>query len=202
MNAPNIEDILQRLHILQSELETEIEKVLSEKRELFQYTLERGRVRFEQSVIALQRKHKQGTWNYILNARLSHLLSAPVVYSLIVPFIFLDAVISFYQHVCFRIYGIERVPRAPYFVIDRQKLAYLNFIEKFNCVYCDYGNGLIEYAREITARTEQYWCPIKHARRSPDPHRLVDKFVDYGDVKAYKDQLQDIRKEVATLKHN
>ncbi len=202
MNAPNIDDILERLHDLQNELETEIENVLSEKRELFQYTLERGRVRFEQGVIAFQRKHKQRSWNYILNARLSHLLSAPIIYSLIIPFVLLDAFISFYQHVCFRIYGIERVRRSDYFVIDRQKLAYLNFIEKFHCVYCDYGNGLIEYAREITARTEQYWCPIKHARRTPDPHRLVEKYVDYGDVEAYKNQLQNIRDDVATLKNS
>ena len=202
MRAPHIDDILERLHTLQTELETEIEKVLKEKRELFQYTLEKGRVRFEQGVLALQRKHKQGSWSYISNARLSHLMSAPIVYSLIVPFVLLDVMISFYQQVCFRVYSIERVSRSDYFIWDRRKLAYLNLVEKLNCMYCAYGNGLIEYAREIIARTEQYWCPLKHARRSPDPHRLVENFLDYGDVEAYKDQLQGVREEITTLKKN
>jgi hypothetical protein len=43
---------------------------------------------------------------------------------------------------------------------DRRKLAYLNAIEKLNC---DYANGILTYAREIASRTEQFWCPIKHA---------------------------------------
>ncbi|TNF34624.1 MAG: hypothetical protein EP315_06995, partial [Gammaproteobacteria bacterium] len=70
---------------------------------------------------------------------------------------------------------------------------------KFNCVYCGYSNGLIEYIREITARTEQYWCPIKHAQRTPDPHRFSDRFVDYGDAEAYKSRLEELRKQLSEL---
>ena len=40
-------------------------------------------------------------------------------------------------------------------VIDRYALSYLNVIEKLNCVYCEYVNGLIAYVQEIAARTEQ-----------------------------------------------
>ncbi len=80
-------------------------------------------------------------------------------------------------------------------VIDRQYLAYLNVIEKFNCVYCGYGNGLIEFAREVIARTEQYWCPIKHAQRTLDPHKRTQKFVDYGDVDAWLKNLEALRKD-------
>lgn len=46
-------------------------------------------------------------------------------------------------------------------MLDRHKLSYLNSIEKFNGVYCGCANGLIAYVREITARTEQYWCPVR-----------------------------------------
>jgi hypothetical protein len=28
-----------------------------------------------------------------------------------------------------------------------------------------YANGVFAYVREVGSRTEQYWCPIKHARR-------------------------------------
>lgn len=34
-------------------------------------------------------------------------------------------------------------------------------MEKVNCVYCSYFNGLMSYLREIAGRTEQYWCPIR-----------------------------------------
>jgi hypothetical protein len=55
-------------------------------------------------------------------------------------------------------------------VIDRHRLGYLNPVQKLNCVFCGYGNGVIAYAREITARTEQYWCPIKHALKVKGSH--------------------------------
>ncbi len=196
MHDSRLDDFLNRLHTLQLELEEEIERVLVEKRRLFRYSLERGRVRFEQGMQTLHRHHKVGLWAWLRAARLGHLLTAPVIYSLIIPFFLLDIMVTFYQHVCFRAYAIPRVRRTDYIVIDRQQLAYLNAIEKFNCCYCGYVNGLIEYVREVSAQTEKYWCPIKHARRTPDPHRLVEGFVDYGDVDAFKARLKDLQKEI------
>jgi hypothetical protein len=110
----------------------------------------------------------------------------------IIPFLVLDLAVTIYQQVCFRIYHIPLVRRSDYLILDRHHLAYLNAIERFNCLYCGYSNGLIEYVREVAARTEQYWCPVKHALRSPDPHRLVDRFVDYGDIEAYQTRLDAI----------
>jgi len=37
-------------------------------------------------------------------------------------------------------------------------------MDKFNCVYCGYVNGWINYIQEIAARTEKYWCAIKHEK--------------------------------------
>ena len=105
----------------------------------------------------------------------------------------LDVWFTVYQLICFPIYGIPRVPRARYFVIDRHHLAYLNGIEKLNCVYCGYANGLLAYAREIAGRTEQYWCPIKHAARLRAAHSRYHLFVDYGDAEGYHDQLPRLR---------
>ena len=101
------------------------------------------------------------------------LLTAPVIYSLIVPLAILDLWTTVYQWVCFYVYGIDRVPRRAHFVIDRHKLSYLNAIEKANCTFCSYATGLIAYVREVAARTEQYWGPIKHARALPTPMRAI-----------------------------
>ena len=186
MHGSPIDDFLNRLHALEAELETEFDRLLKEKRRLFQYTLEQGRVRFEQGMRTLHRHQREGLWAYLRTARLSWTARACRARPNVLPFVVLDIMVTLYQHVCFRVYDIPRVARAEYFVIDRHHLAYLNAIEKFNCIYCGYANGLIEYVREISARTEAYWCPIRHTRRSPDPHQLVEQFVDYGDADAYK----------------
>jgi len=200
MQKSTIDDILERLKTLEAELETEIDQLLSEKRELFRYTVDKGKVRFEQGIKILQRHQRTGLLNYIFATHLGHLLTAPITYSVFIPLVMLDIMSTFYQQVCFRIYGIPLVIRSKYIIIDRQHLAYLNIIEKINCVYCGYSNGLIEYVREISAKTEQYWCPIKHAQRSPDPHKQVNNFIDYGDAENYKSRLREIREEIRNLK--
>lgn len=193
MNKSTLDEILDRMHELQLELEAEIDALLREKRRQFRYSLKKGKVRFEYGMKALQRGRRISVWNYVKAARLGHVLTAPVIYGLIVPLLLLDILITLYQQICFRVYGIERVRRSEYIIIDRGHLAYLNAIEKLNCLYCGYANGLIEYVREIGARTEHYWCPIKHARRSPEPHRLTKEFVDYGDADAYRERLRRLR---------
>jgi hypothetical protein len=202
MQTPHLEEILQRLQILENELELEIERLLTQKRQLFHYRLVRGKVRFEQGIKALQKSRRTGLWHYLRTTPISHLLSAPLVYGILVPLVFLDIIVTLYQHICFRIYHIPLVKRSDYLILDRHHLAYLNMIEKLNCVYCGYSNGMIEYVREVAARTEQYWCPIKHAQRSPDPHRLADKFVDYADIEAYQEKLASLRRALADLPAN
>ncbi len=202
MASNTIDDLLERLRELQAELEEEVDSILKEKSKQFQYSLEQGKVRFEKGMKTLQSYQKVGVIKYLGSARLGHLFTAPVIYSLLPAFVLMDMMVSLYQQICFRVYGIPLVVRKKYIVVDRQALAYLNVIEKVNCVYCGYCNGLIEYIREVAARTEQYWCPIKHARRSPDPHHLVDNFLDYGDAQAYKDRLLKLQNELENLKNN
>jgi hypothetical protein len=112
---------------------------------------------------------------------------------MVVPLALLDLFLTLYQAACFPVYGIAKVRRADYLIFDRSQLAYLNAIEKLNCAYCSYANGLIGYLREIAGRTEQYWCPIKHARRVVAAHRHYAQFVDYGDAEAYQRALPDLR---------
>jgi len=73
--------------------------------------------------------------------------------------------------------------------------SYLNLIEKFNCFYCAYGNGVAAYTREVAARTEQYWCPIKHARRIRAAHDRYPKFFDHGDAEAFRQGLSRLRRQ-------
>ncbi len=201
MPKPNIDEILERLKSLENELTQTWDQILQEKRELFHYTLKEGKIQFEKSIEALQKREKTGLLKYLINAHLGHILTAPIIYSLFLPFAILDLMVSFYQHTCFRVYGIPLVDRKKYIIIDRQYLAYLNIIEKINCIYCGYGNGVIEFVREVSSRTEQYWCPIKHAQRTPDPHHRVHKFVDYGDAEDYHEKLKQLREDIKNLQN-
>jgi hypothetical protein len=134
--------------------------------------------------------------SYLLESRPLNLLAAPIIYSMIVPIALLDAWISLYQWICFPLFGVRRVQRRDYIIVDRHKLTYLNGIEKLNCVYCGYANGVFAYAREITSRTETYWCPIKHGRRTRDAHAHYQHFAAYGDGTAYKRRLSALRRSL------
>jgi hypothetical protein len=138
---------------------------------------------------------------FLRQARPIHFLLIPVIYSLIVPLALLDAWMTLYQWSCFPAYGIPRLRRGAYFVMDRRKLAYLNAIEKMHCTYCSYAVGLVTYALDIAAQTEQYWCPIKHARAIPSPHAHYHAFVDYGDAIGYHRELPALRQSLRDGRH-
>lgn len=175
------------------ELELELEAEFAKQRAGLRYGFERGRVLFEQEVARRHRELRRGLARYVFGARPLVVLTAPVIYSLILPFLVLDLWVSIYQAVCFRVYGIPQVKRSQYLVFDRAGLAYLNAIEKLNCAYCSYVNGVIAYVREVGSRTEQYWCPIKHARRVLGAHARYAQFEEFGDGERYHAQLPRLR---------
>lgn len=149
---------------------------------------------FERELRQAHKRLKQSIPAYLRESHPLNILSAPIVYSVIVPIVVLDLWVSLYQWACFPLFRIAKVRRRDFIVIDRHKLAYLNGIEKFNCVYCGYANGVFAYVREITGRTETYWCPIKHARKPHDTHDHYDDFVAYGDASGYKRRLPVLRR--------
>jgi hypothetical protein len=191
--ASRIDDLLEHIARLERELEVELNRARTQWR----YRIEAGRIRFEHDVRVAHGRLKQSIPRFLRESSIPNLLTAPLIYSMIVPLALLDLWITLYQAICFRVYGIERVRRSVYIVIDRQHLAYLNTIEKFNCVYCGYANGVIAYVREIAGRTEQYWCPIRHAKRVRGPHPHYRHFVDYGDAEGYRRRLIPLRHELA-----
>ena len=183
------ERIVERIHETEEDLTREVE----EQQRRWHYRLHRGQVWFDKELRQAHRRLRQSIPAYIREGSVLSLLTAPIIYSLIVPLVLLDLWVTVYQLVCFPIYGIARVRRRAYFVIDRHRLAYLNGIEKINCTFCSYANGLIAYVREVAARTEQYWCPIKHARAIRTPHERYHLFLDFGDAHGYRRELTPLR---------
>ena len=183
----HIDELLARIDALQSELEEEYRKTREEwaqkKEELAGEFLRQ------------QRRYKVGLFRFLIRSRLLVILSAPVIYAGWIPFILMDLFVTAYQSICFPIYRIPKVRRAEYIVFDREDLPYLNLIEKFNCFYCSYGNGVAAYTREVFVWIEQYWCLIKHARRVMAAHDRYPQFFDYGDAEAYRQGLNRLRRQ-------
>jgi hypothetical protein len=191
--TPQITELIDRIRTLEGELDAEIAKRSADLR----IGIEHGRIAFEEELLRRHRELRQKLLPYLVGANPLVMLVSPVIYAGIVPLLLLDLFVSIYQAICFPVYGIAKVKRADYFVFDRHHLAYLNALEKLNCAYCSYVNGLIAYAREIIARTEQYWCPIKHARRVSGTHARYALFDDYGDGENYQARLAELREALA-----
>lgn len=190
--SPYLERVVRRLH----EAEADLVKEADAQQQRWQYEMRRGRAWFHRETRRRHRQLRQSIPAFIWSGSLLSLLTTPVIYSLTLPLALLDVWITAYQWICFPIYGIARVPRRDYLTLDRHKLAYLNAIEKVACTYCSYANGLIAYVREVAARTEQYWCPIKHAQAIRAPHPRYHLFVDYGDAEGYAHDLSRLRQRL------
>ena len=183
----NIDELLAKIRALQDELEEEYRQTRDEWAQ--------KRIELAEEFLRQQRRYKTGLFRFLLRTRLLVALTAPLIYLGWIPFMFMDIFVSIYQTICFPVYRIPKVKRSEYMVFDRRDLPYLNVIEKFNCFYCSYGNGVAAYTREVAARTEQYWCPIKHARRIKAAHDFYPNFCDFGDGEAYQQGLNRLRRQ-------
>jgi hypothetical protein len=142
----------------------------------------------------------KSAWLHMKHSRPMVFLTSPLIYFGIVFFWMLDLFVTVYQLVCFPANGIPKVRRADYLIYDRARLPYLNVIEKLGCYYCSYANGLLAYVTEITARTEQHFCPIRHHVQVIHPHSRYSHFVPYGDARAYHTTIHDVRNEFIDIK--
>lgn len=184
-----LDTLLSDIRQLENEILTELEK----KKDQFSYEIVRRTIHFRDDVLAHHKAQATHVLKYLRQARLRNVLTTPLIWLNIVPALLMDAIASIFQFTCFPIYKIPRVRRRDYIVIDRHYLRYLNVIEKINCVYCGYFNGVMAYVQEIAARTEQYWCPIKHANQLKFAHSRYPQFADFGDSDKYRDRFQEIR---------
>ncbi len=181
-------------------LEEELRVALHEQETGLLFQIKGKRVEFERSIQEAHRQLKTGFFRWLVANRPQNLITGPIIYSMIIPLVILDLFVSIYQATCFPIYRVAKVRRADYIVLDRQHLEYLNFIEKFHCTYCAYASGLSGYVAEIVARTEQYFCPIKHARKILGTHSRYARFLDYGEAADYEAKLEEFRVALAGRK--
>jgi hypothetical protein len=181
----NVEELRRSL---MQRLDQEISRLYAKKDFLADIWNRREELRLEK--IGVWRKFRRTSWAWFFR----YLLSAPFIYMMIIPALTMHAFLEIYHRVCFRLYGIPLVKPHDYFIFDRRLLPYLNWLEKFNCCYCSYFNGLAAYTKEIAGRTERYWCPIKHSRVMKDKHSQYEKFVDYSDGKELRKRWAELRK--------
>jgi len=179
-----------------AELEEELATVIHDQQERLHYRMEGSRIRFEENLKRVHHDLRTGVVAWLRQSELRNVLSAPFVYAMIIPLLLLDLFVTTYQAICFPLYRIPKVKRSNYIIVDRHHLGYLNVIEKLNCMYCGYGDGLLAYTRQVLSRTEMYWCPIKHARKVLDPHRRYARFSDFGDGEDFEAHVAGARQQL------
>lgn len=175
------------------ELEEELVEALKEKEKEFFYKIENEKVKFEENIINKGKAKLISSIKYLSSFSFLVILTIPFVWGMMIPAFISDVFVTIYQTICFPIYKIPKVKRKEYIIIDRYNLFYLDKVERINCLYCEYFNGVIGYTREIAARTEQFWCPIKHSKQLKDKHSRYDNFFDFGDYKKYRKELKKRR---------
>ncbi len=178
-------------------LEDELRESLHEQEHTLFYQIKGKRVEFERAIKDAHIQLRMGVFRWFLSVRPQNYLTAPFIYGMIVPLVMLDLGVTIYQTTCFPIYGIAKARRSDYIVFDHLHLAYLNIFDKAHCLYCSYANGLIAYSLEITARTEQYFCPIKHAHKILGSHSRYARFLDYGEANDFQAKRETLRADLA-----
>ncbi|MBI5005614.1 MAG: hypothetical protein HZB95_00665 [Nitrosomonadales bacterium] len=190
-------DRIRQLLLQITALEDELNEALREQGSRLRYQIEGRRVVFEQTIREAHQRVKLGVFRWFLTVRPQNYLTMPFIYGMALPMLAFDLSVNLYQSICFPVYGISRVKRRDYFVMDHQHLAYLNIIEKSHCLYCSYAVGLLAFASEVVARTEQYFCPIKHARRVYGAHPRYERFLEYGEAEDFHGKLEAYRAQLA-----
>lgn len=194
--ADQLELLFSQIKLLEEELIQELQK----QQEQYAYEIQQRRIHFEKNIILRHKRLAKELIKYLSESPVKHILTVLIIWPCLIPALIMDGIVTLFHAICFPIYGIPKVKRESYIVFDRQYLRYLNLIEVMNCAYCSYFNGLIAYIQEVAGRTEQYWCPIKHARRISTLHSRYRKFFSYGDAESYRAQIEVVRRDFNDLK--
>ena len=184
-----IREIVEEIEVMKLKLAEEV----AQHENHISYEIKNGYVTFEKEVLAKQKENMKNLLTWFREVPLLHFLAAPLIYAMVIPAILFDVLLFVYQQIVFRVFKFTFVRRSDYILFDHQYLGYLNPIEKLNCLYCSYFNGLMLYASAIAGRTELYFCPIKHAKKVVSQHKYYDKFLSYGDEEEYQEKLKVVR---------
>lgn len=183
-----ISKILEEIEHKNKELKKDLKEEYDRLRKKYNFEYIKWKIIFSKEQREENKKKKKSVWKTIFSKHVREILSIPFIYGFIIPAVILDIWIFIYQNTAIRLYGIPLAKRSDYITLDRKALDYLNWIEKINCIYCSYVNGLLAYAAEVAWRTEKYWCPIKHARKTMKwEHNWQKYFADYGDADGFRE---------------
>ena len=131
-----LDTLLEQMHVLEKEVMRELQR----KEQEFFYEVRQGKVRFTEEARARHKLLVKRFTSYIRDSRFMIILTTPVILSCIIPIALIDLAMIVYQAICFPVYGIPKVKRRDYILLDRRHLKYLNWAEKLNCEYCGYAN--------------------------------------------------------------
>lgn len=168
-----IEELLASIKVLEKELRHEIQRICIDT-----YVIRDRTVRFKDEIKARHKEQAMRLFDYLRHVKLKHVPSAPLIWLCVFPALFMGLIVSLFQAICFYLYGIPKVRRRDYFIIDRQYLG---------------------YGTEIATRTEQYWCPIKHASQLKVEHSRYKRFLEYGDSEQFRASAGSVRSDFRDL---
>jgi hypothetical protein len=108
-------------------------------------------------------------------------LAVVTIYLMIIPIVILDACVTVYQWIYFTAMRIPKLKKSQFVVMERWDLSKLTFWQKINCVYCEYANGILAFAKAVGNQTEIYSCAIKHyhalkGHEYERPYHSAEKF--------------------------
>ena len=121
--------------------------------------------------------------------RMRLLLTAPLIYGMLIPLCFIDICASVYQWVCFPLYGIPTVRRKAYVGKIHRGMG-ITWLDRAHCAYCSYANGVCAYLRAVLIETEKYWCPIKYATRGMKSPHPQTGYAEDGDTEGLQKLLK------------
>jgi hypothetical protein len=84
-------------------LEEELSKAVHEQESKALYQIKGKRIEFEESIHQTHLRLKTSFFHWLVTYRPQNLITGPIIYSMIFPFLMLDLCVSFYQFTCFPI---------------------------------------------------------------------------------------------------
>ena len=110
-----IRDLLNQMNALEDDMRT----ALHEQETKMFFEIKGKRIEFETTVRQAHRKLKNNFFRWLVKNRPQNLITGLIIYGMIFPLLILDIFVSFYQATCFPIYGVTKVRRSDYIVLDR-----------------------------------------------------------------------------------
>ena len=102
-------DRLQELLNKIKQLETELLEEIQKKEKEYFYEIRDKKIHFKKEIKKKNKLLVKKIRRYLGDAPLMNIITAPVIWSCLLPALFLDLVVSLYQMICFPVYSIPKV---------------------------------------------------------------------------------------------